>query len=660
MSTLISSAVSGKKAAPKGAPRRRGPPPPPTPPAQEATPVSVSSAHTSVAPPSPPPTQPTATPVAPLREQSRVASEPGETPAPDSDRHEQSVARIGSEAPLHQDQQPIVPPSREVSGAPPTSVEPAIEHDDQLSAVPPQSLKRKAALHAPEPPTEPSKRAKRTSARSNAQVQSQIHDEETLVATNGQAPAQGDVRESSLPDASTDVAATEQTKPTRRKPKRKSAATVVDSDGEGDVRPSADDETTTADAPARKGRRKTASTTKRRSNRKPQPRTETPINISASADDVAEAGAAEEAEQGEDDVSDPELHEIDPNTVTMYGLSYDRRHGKTSEREKKMAEIDWVEVARKRYAEIEAATAAAAAGTTVQPAQPTDVRETTEGPSGTAESRSELEQEAQSAKQTAQEETIDPPADLPGFRIVDGQIVTDETNLVIDRVARAEEEAAETTVPLVEDNDLTRKVNNMSWINSRRRDVADRIPHSRSKSDPWSEEETERFYEALRMFGTDFYLISKMFPPKTRKMIKLKFIREERLDLARVNATLMGQKTTGKSFDLEFYARETGRDVSEFKKYDDAEHAERVIRESMKEREAAMQAAIRDEEEAEQAVQQAQVQREKNRKKMAEKRAEKGKEPGAEQGKGRDRKKKVAIAGGIGGEDGVTAGGDEG
>ena len=237
--------------------------------------------------------------------------------------------------------------------------------------------------------------------------------------------------------------------------------------------------------------------------------------------------------------------------------------------------------------------------------------------------------------------TDDTTAPAPAFRIVNGQIVTDESTLLIDRVAEAEVEAAETTVPLVVDNDLTRRVNQMSWVHSRRRDVADRVPHSRGKSDPWSEEETERFYEALTMFGTDFFVISKMFAPKTRKMIKLKFIREERLDLKRVNAALLGQKTAGSSYNLEVYARETGTDVSEFRKYENVEDAERVIKESMKDREKAMQAAIREEEEAEAAVKAAEGARERGRKKAAERRG--------------GRKKKVA-GGGLGGD----GGGEEG
>ena len=136
------------------------------------------------------------------------------------------------------------------------------------------------------------------------------------------------------------------------------------------------------EAPQRKKRKAPTPNAKPRRRRKTARQTATPAE---GGEDAQEDGAEGEAEQEEDDGSDPELHEIDPNTVTMYGLSYDRRHGKTSVREKQMSEIDWVEVARKRYEELEAAAALAASG--AQPAQPTDVRETTEGPSGTAESR---------------------------------------------------------------------------------------------------------------------------------------------------------------------------------------------------------------------------------------------------------------------------------
>ncbi|XP_050946239.1 uncharacterized protein LOC103502758 isoform X2 [Cucumis melo] len=44
----------------------------------------------------------------------------------------------------------------------------------------------------------------------------------------------------------------------------------------------------------------------------------------------------------------------------------------------------------------------------------------------------------------------------------------------------------------------------------------------------WSKSDTERFYEAVRQFGTDFCMIQQLFPGKTRRQIKLKFKSEER------------------------------------------------------------------------------------------------------------------------------------
>lgn len=44
----------------------------------------------------------------------------------------------------------------------------------------------------------------------------------------------------------------------------------------------------------------------------------------------------------------------------------------------------------------------------------------------------------------------------------------------------------------------------------------------------WSARDTEKFYEAIRQFGTDFTMIQQLFPDKTRHQIKLKYKKEER------------------------------------------------------------------------------------------------------------------------------------
>ncbi|KAI4835358.1 hypothetical protein E4T44_03389 [Aureobasidium sp. EXF-8845] len=256
----------------------------------------------------------------------------------------------------------------------------------------------------------------------------------------------------------------------------------------------------------------------------------------------------EDGGAGQDDPSDdPENHEIDVTETTMFELTKDRGLGKVSERETKMAAIDWDEVHRKRVAEAEAIRAGIDPATLNSNIQPTENNEGGDGGEG-----------------ENTEETPRPAAVVTGPRLridAEGNLVVDEDSLRIDRQAQAERNAENLVV--TENDDLTKRVNQMSWINERRRDPTDRVPFFKMKSDPWSDEETDRFYEALRMFGTDFFIISKMFQPKTRRQIKLKFIREERLDPDRVNRVLAGESSV--PMDLESFAEATGQDLGGFK-----------------------------------------------------------------------------------------------
>ncbi|SCU88565.1 LADA_0E10902g1_1 [Lachancea dasiensis] len=47
-------------------------------------------------------------------------------------------------------------------------------------------------------------------------------------------------------------------------------------------------------------------------------------------------------------------------------------------------------------------------------------------------------------------------------------------------------------------------------------------------TDPWTIDELMQFYKALSMWGTDFNLIAQMFPYRTRRQIKAKFVNEEK------------------------------------------------------------------------------------------------------------------------------------
>ena len=134
----------------------------------------------------------------------------------------------------------------------------------------------------------------------------------------------------------------------------------------------------------------------------------------------------------------------------------------------------------------------------------------------------------------------------PQFRIVDGQIVVDQSSLVMDRHARAAAAQAGEDMETIEENDFTRLVTSNSFMNTSKL----RGPNL------WGFEETELFYRGLSMFGTDFEMISKMFPGKQRRHIKLKFNREEKHNPKRIDAALIGEKTT--KMDIDEYKSMTG------------------------------------------------------------------------------------------------------
>ncbi|KAI7677509.1 hypothetical protein KC322_g15188, partial [Hortaea werneckii] len=378
----------------------------------------------------------------------------------------------------------------------------------------------------------------------------------------------------------------------------------------------------------------------------------------------------------EEDESDPEAHEHDPATVSMWDLTIDARHGKVSDREKKMAEIDWDEVARKRYEEIEKIRNGQQQQEEEEQRQrekeeterakekeregedgsgeededgnkkkkkgkkgkKTDgenegIVQSTEGADGQADDAEAGADEGGDGNENEDNDNAEDDAQQPAqpsgtaagpqLRLVNGEMVLDEesTNIAAEQAAAAEA-AARDDIIVEEENDLTLRLNRLTGVNNRRRDPRERVPAWKLKSDPWGEEETDRFYSALQMFGTDFFLISKMFPPKTRKQIKLKFNREEKLDPQRVTDALLGRAHhPRRPMDLQHYAQETGTEVSDYTKYDSYAHAEQVIKESLKDKEAAMQAALAEEEENARQAAIAEEQRAEAKRNLEERRA---------------------------------------
>jgi transcription factor TFIIIB component B'' len=54
----------------------------------------------------------------------------------------------------------------------------------------------------------------------------------------------------------------------------------------------------------------------------------------------------------------------------------------------------------------------------------------------------------------------------------------------------------------------------------------------------WCKEETKSFLAALRQCGTDFTLLQALFPTRTRRQMKLKFCREEKIRPELIKAIL--------------------------------------------------------------------------------------------------------------------------
>lgn len=137
------------------------------------------------------------------------------------------------------------------------------------------------------------------------------------------------------------------------------------------------------------------------------------------------------------------------------------------------------------------------------------------------------------------------------YRMVDGQIVVDTRSLLVDRQARAA--AQNGRIEEIEENDFTRPTTSATYMK----------PHKVGPNH-WTDDETERFYEFLRKFGTDFNIIAAMFGgKKTRREVKLKFNREERYCPRRINACIVGKKEW--HMDMDEIKNHTGKEFEDSK-----------------------------------------------------------------------------------------------
>lgn len=232
---------------------------------------------------------------------------------------------------------------------------------------------------------------------------------------------------------------------------------------------------------------------------------------------------------------------IEPSKVKMSELCKNTNTGKKSTRQRELEELDKAKAARKEQNLQEIQEATGSSAQTNEPAESSEDR---------------LERLARAREEVTRE--------VPNTIIVDGQIQIDETSLQLDRHANAARERDAEQLEGVDESELTLRINAGSWL-------------KRDKGGSWNEESTDMFYDALRMFGTDFGMISKMFPGRTRHSIKLKFCREEKLDMQRIKDTLMGARIP---INLEEFSKMSNT------VYDDPKELERDLAEDRKRLEA--------------------------------------------------------------------------
>jgi len=120
-----------------------------------------------------------------------------------------------------------------------------------------------------------------------------------------------------------------------------------------------------------------------------------------------------------------------------------------------------------------------------------------------------------------------PPPPVPQVIVVNGEIVVDDSSLVLETTeAKKAKEFLQSSPLAVVENNKTSSTNYGTWSKKRR--------HV-----DWSEKETLRFYKALSVVGSDFSMMESVFKKKrTRQELKLKFKKEERLNAKMVDKCL--------------------------------------------------------------------------------------------------------------------------
>ncbi|XP_019372513.1 PREDICTED: transcription factor TFIIIB component B'' homolog isoform X2 [Gavialis gangeticus] len=164
------------------------------------------------------------------------------------------------------------------------------------------------------------------------------------------------------------------------------------------------------------------------------------------------------------------------------------------------------------------------------------------------------EDEEEVAQAEDEEENHDDKLLVPRVKVAeDGSIILDEESLTV--------EVLRTKGPsVVEDNDPIFERGSTTTYSSFRKSFYTK---------PWSNKETDMFFLAISMVGTDFSLIGQLFPHRARSEIKNKFKREEKTNGWRIDKAFKEKRP----FDFEFFAQLLGKVLA-----DEEKRKQKVIR----------------------------------------------------------------------------------
>ncbi|XP_025061429.1 transcription factor TFIIIB component B'' homolog isoform X1 [Alligator sinensis] len=164
------------------------------------------------------------------------------------------------------------------------------------------------------------------------------------------------------------------------------------------------------------------------------------------------------------------------------------------------------------------------------------------------------EDEEEIAQAEDEEENHDDQLLVPRVKVAeDGSIILDEESLTV--------EVLRTKGPsVVEDNDPIFERGSTTTYSSFRKSIYTK---------PWSNKETDMFFLAISMVGTDFSLIGQLFPHRARSEIKNKFKREEKTNGWRIDKAFKEKQP----FDFEFFAQLLGKVLA-----DEEKRKQKVIR----------------------------------------------------------------------------------